>query len=184
MEDTTLLRRLARGSSAALEQAIACYGAYVMTIVRNRSGGLLSAEDCEELVSDVFVILWQRAETIAKGQLRPWLGAVARKRTEEALRHYRPTLELDADDVIETDELWQQLYEKQRYARLRRAMARLSAEDREIFCRFYDLCQTTEQIAEVLRLNPSTVRTRLKRGRETLRRELCKGGIFGENHIL
>lgn len=184
MDDTALLRQLARGNAAALEQAIERYGAYVMAVVRNRGRGLLPAEDCEELVSDVFVILWQRAGTIAKGQLKPWLGAVARNRAAEALRQYQPTLALDTDDIIEPDALWQQLYEKQRCAVLHRALSQLSKEDREIFCRYYDLCQTTAQIAEALRLNPSTVRTRLMRGRQTLRRELCKGGMFHENDVL
>ena len=55
--------------------------------------------------------------------------------------------------------------------------------DREIFYRFYDLSQTTAQIADALHLNASTVRSRLMRGRETLRKLLSKGGLFHEDDV-
>ena len=38
---------------------------------------------------------------------------------------------------------------------------------------FYDLCQTSNEISAAMGMNPATVRTRLSRGRETLRRTLC-----------
>ena len=59
----------------------------------------------------------------------------------------------------------------------------LPEEDREIFYRFYDLSQTTAQIADALHLNASTVRSRLMRGRETLRKLLSKGGLFHEDDV-
>ena len=59
----------------------------------------------------------------------------------------------------------------------------LLEEDREIFYRFYDLSQTTAQIADALHLNASTVRSRLMRGRETLRKLLSKGGLFHEDDV-
>lgn len=181
MDDAAIVRQLARGNTAALELAMQRYGAYVSTVVRNRSRGFLSQEDCEEIVSDVFVILWQRAAEIVKEQLRPWLGAVARNRTADAMRKQNVFLPLEEETSLVLDGLWQSLYEKQRRAAVRRAFSRLSEEDREIFFRFYDLCQTAAQIAEEMGHNPSTVRTRLRRGRETLRRELCKGGMFCED---
>jgi DNA-directed RNA polymerase specialized sigma24 family protein len=37
------------------------------------------------------------------------------------------------------------------------------------------------EIAEEMRMNPATVRTKLKRGREQLRNLLCQGGFVYEN---
>ena len=76
--DGDLLRSLQKQSADALEQAIAQYGAYVLTIIRNRSRGVLAPEDQEEIASDVFLSLWHGARDITSGQVRPWLGAVAR----------------------------------------------------------------------------------------------------------
>ena len=63
------------------------------------------------------------------------------------------------------------------------ALAALPEEDREIFYRFYDLSQTTAQIADELHMNASTVRSRLLRGREALRKTLTKGGLFCEDDV-
>ena len=59
--DGDLLRSLQKQSADALEQAIAQYGAYVLTIIRNRSRGVLTPEDHEEIASDVFLSLWHGA---------------------------------------------------------------------------------------------------------------------------
>lgn len=83
IEAADLLRRLQRQNTKALEQAVAQYGAYVMAIIRNRSRGVLTAEDQEEIASNVFLSLWRGAKGITRGQLRPWLGAVARNRTTD-----------------------------------------------------------------------------------------------------
>ena len=47
--------------------------------------------------------------------------------------------------------------------------------DREIFLRHYFYCQGVAEIALALDMNTNTVKTRLRRGREKLRRELTKG---------
>ena len=57
------------------------------------------------------------------------------------------------------------------------ALAALTPEDREIFLRRYYYNQTAGQIAEALHMNPSTVRSRLLRGRQALRTELQKGDV-------
>ena len=178
-----MLRRLRRRDPAALEAAMAQYGAYVMTVIRNRSRGVLTPEDHEELASDVFLALWQSAAQVAPGYVRPWLGAVARNRTVDALRRRNITLPLEDAEPDEIDNVWQNLCEKQRREQLRKALKALPEVDREIFYRFYDLSQTTAQIAETMQLNASTVRSRLKRGRETLRAQLCKGGCAYEDQL-
>ena len=60
---------------------------------------------------------------------------------------------------------------------LRRALAGLSEEDRELFLRRYYYNQTAEQIAQEKHMNANTVRSRLARGRQALKAELQKGAI-------
>lgn len=183
MDEKELLRQLQKQRAGALEQAVAQYGAYVLAIIRNRSRGVLTPEDHEEIASDVFFALWNGAARIERGQLRPWLGAVARNRTAEAMRKQNVYLPLEDDTLITLDRLWEQMMEKERCAAVAQAMRALPDEDREIFYRFYDLSQTAAQIAEDLHLNASTVRSRLMRGRRTLREALEKGGLFCENDV-
>lgn len=54
MDEQNLLSRLRHGDEQALATAIAQYSAYVVTVIHNRSRGLLSPEDEDELASSVF----------------------------------------------------------------------------------------------------------------------------------
>lgn len=176
MEDTKrLLKQIARRDEAALERAIGQYSAYVYTVVHNRSRGLLPAEDEEEICSDVFLALWDHAAEIFPPTLKSWLGSVARNRCVDALRKRQLSVPLDESLSIDMNEPFSTLSDFERSICVRQALESLSAQDREIFYRFYDLCQTTNEIAAAMSLNPATVRTRLKRGREILRRQLCCG---------
>ena len=51
-------------------------------------------------------------------------------------------------------------------------------KDREIFLRYYYYLQTTDQIAETMGIPPSTVRSRLSRGRKTLKETLSKEVLY------
>ena len=137
-------------------------------MVHNRCRDMLTREDQEELVSDVFLALWEHAGTIDPERLKSWLGCVARNKTADALRRARLTLPLEQAEPALDDDVMRRLSERERAA-----LDTLCAEDREIFYRFYDLCQTSNEIAAAMGMNPATVRTRLSRGRETLRRALC-----------
>ena len=183
LDEKELLRQLQKQRAGALEAAFAQYGAYVLAVIRNRSRGVLTPEDHEEIASDVFLALWRGAKNITRSQLRPWLGAVARKQTAEAMRKKNVYLPLEDDALITLDRLWEQMVEKERCEALAQALAALPEEDREIFYRFYDLSQTTAQIADELHMNASTVRSRLLRGREALRKTLTKGGLFCEDDV-
>ena len=50
-------------------------------------------------------------------------------------------------------------------------------QDRDIFLRYYYYMQTTQQISQLLNIPHSTVRTRLVRGRKTLKKLLTKEGL-------
>jgi RNA polymerase sigma-70 factor (ECF subfamily) len=61
---------------------------------------------------------------------------------------------------------------KELAAAVRKAVDSLRPRDREIFLRYYFYLQPMEAIAAELGLAPASVRSRLSRGRETLRKKL------------
>ena len=180
MDAARLLRRLRNREQAALEEAIAQYGSYVAAILRNRGCGQMSRQDVEELSSDVFLTLWQRAGEIRAGRLKPWLGQVARNRAVDWLRRQQAVVPLDEQGIVVEDSLWEGLSARERAQAVRDAMNRLDSRDREIFYRYYDLCQTSREIAQAMGMPDATVRTRLARGRRTLKQYLQQGGILDE----
>ena len=109
MDEQTLLSRLRHGDEQALAAAITQYSAYVVTVIHNRSRGLLSPEDEDELASTVFFALWQSCQTVKAGHLRAWLGSVARNKTVDRLRKSRCEVPLD-EDLAGTEDFLLEIY--------------------------------------------------------------------------
>ena len=177
MDEQQLLSRLRHGDEQALTAVITRFSAYVVTVIHNRSRGLLSPEDEDELASSVF---FASCRAVKAGSIRAWLGSVARNKTIDRMRRTRMDMPLDEELAGTDDFLLEETVKKEQARQLREAVAQLSEPDREIVRRFYDLCQTAPEIAAALGLTPAAVRMRLVRSRETIRNELCRGGFVYE----
>ncbi len=176
MHDAILLERLRRQEQDALDQLTARYRSYVCTVLSSMLRGVGTREDVEELCADVFLTLWQHAEEPQAGHLKPWLGTVARNRAKSWLRRRRE-LPMDLDEIELPDlgpGLEDETIRRELAAAVRRAVDGLRAKDREIFLRYYFYLQPVEAIAAELGLAPVSVRSRLSRGRELLRKKLEK----------
>ena len=176
MRDAALLERLQRQDQDALDQLTAQYRSYVCTVLSNMLRGTGTREDVEELCADVFMSLWQHADEPEAGRLKPWLGTVARNRAKSWLRKRRE-LPMDLDEIDLPDggaALEDEAIRRELAAAVRRAVDSLRPKDREVFLRYYFYLQPAETIAAELGLAPASVRSRLSRGRELLRKKLEK----------
>lgn len=170
LEEKRMLRRLCCGSEEALAWFIRQYTPYVGAVVYRVIGSSMSPADVEEVTADVFVALWSHAGDIRTQQVKGWLGTVARNTAKNKLREMGQELPLE-DDVLLTDGTTPETESEKRDQLLtvRRAVLTMEEPDREIFLRHYYDYQTVERIAEEMALNASTVKSRLRRGREKLR---------------
>ena len=175
----TLTARLRLGDTAALEESIDRYGRYVAKIVAVFLNRSMTPEDMEETVSDVFTALWNSREQIDGEELRPYLAAIARNTARKKLRSFRPTEPLPEEGLLPETAPGPELLAEtaETAAQLGEALNALLPEERELFFRFYFLQQTTAEIAAVSGENAATLRTRLRRGREKLRKYLTERGI-------
>ena len=181
MDEHKILKRIRQGNSHGLDIAIRQYSAYVVTVIHNRACGCLSPEDEEEIASDVFLSLWQNAAKIEPGRLRSWLGRVSSNKTVDHLRRQKTTVPLEDYTMVVEDPQWEAVSRREQAELVEQALQRLSPSDREIFYRYYDLCQSTAVIAEEMHMVPATVRSRLSRGRAALRDTLCQRGFVYED---
>ena len=176
MRDAALLERLQRRDQDALNELTERYRSYVCTVLSNMLSGVGAWADVEELCSDVFLALWQHADELRAGSLKPWLGTVARNRAKSWLR-VRRELPMDLDELELPDDgpsLEDEAGRKELAAAVRKAVDSLRPRDREIFLRYYFYLQSAETIAAELGLAPASVRSRLSRGRALLRKKLEK----------
>ncbi|MDY3985039.1 RNA polymerase sigma factor [Dysosmobacter sp.] len=173
-----LSARLRLGDPAALEEAMDRYASYAAKIIAVYLNRALPPEDMEEVLSDVFVSLWNSRARL-EGEVKPYLAAIARNAARQKLRQARPTemLPEDTELVDEAPLPEQQAETAEQTAALRQAIDAMAPEDRALFIRVYYLDQTVEEVAAVTGQNPSTLRVRLHRGRKKLKELLQKRGV-------
>lgn len=173
MTEKQALRELKHGSQKALEYMIRTYGSYVNAVLYHTAGNL-SPADREEAAADVFLALWNQAQTIQPGRVKAWLGAVARNTACNLCRSLHQELSLDDDILIELpnfpeDQVLRQEMEHRLHNAIGDALITLPQPDREICLRRFYYGQSLADIASELDLNLSTVKSKLYRGRDKLK---------------
>ena len=177
--DDKLVEAIQNGDQTALGRVIEKYAAYVGTIVWNIVQDKLTKADAEEIVSDVFLILWRSADKVHPGKLKSYLSVIARRRSINALRGAKLDAPLEDEELpIMTPGPEDEYLRQSEYEALRQTVDELPEPDRTIFIRHYYFYQKTAEIAAALGINVNTVKKKLSRGRERLRQELSEGGYF------
>jgi len=182
LTDSKALKLLQAGDAQALEWFIDRYSNYVGSIVKSILQNSMTQADVEEVTADVFVTLWKSAERLVPLNMKGYLSRVSRSLALRKLRERKLELPIEEDIlVLDEDSLIEKLDREQRDGLVREAVLSMGQPDREIFLRFYYYCQSVSVISEKMQMNPSTVKTRLHRGREKLRQHLTgfesvKGG--------
>lgn len=179
MTEEQLIKALRRGDLSALEALIERYTPYVSSII----GRILRGRpaDAEELTADVFLAAWENRTKLRAGQVKGYLGAIARNKAFNLLRASHESLPLEDDVLIlETDGPEREL-DRQETARIvNQSLAQLDRPQRELFVRHYYYGQTVQEAAQAMDVNLSTAKSWLRRGRETLKELLRKEGYGNE----
>ena len=170
MKDEKIIHKLIERDSRGLELLMDRYISYVSAIVWGILKGTMTVQDAEEVVSDVFLAAWEKPGSLEPGKVKAWLGAVARNKAKNALRHAGHDLPLE-EDVLELpdDSTFERLERQEQAAQIRQAVDSLGKKDREIFLRHYYFAQTVSHISREMKMPEATVKTRLRRGRMKLK---------------
>ena len=179
MRDEIILRKMRAGDASGLEALMDRYISYVSAVCWNILRSSMAKEDAEEVASDVFLAAWDRAEDIEPDKLKAWLGAVARNKAKNKLRQMGRELPLEEDilDIPDENTPVSAAERKEERRLVRKSIDHLGEPEREIFLRHYYYCQTVSEISQVMNLNESTVKTKLRRGRSRLRALLLRWGV-------
>ncbi|MCM1165339.1 MAG: sigma-70 family RNA polymerase sigma factor [Lachnospiraceae bacterium] len=178
-KETRLAVKLKKGDTAALKETIDRYTGYVRTVIRNFSRGAFSEQDIDELCADVFFALWQHREALDESVgFRSYLSASARNAVKDRFKSAKPPcediseLELPSGFSVEDTAL---LNETLRC--LDEGLSTLSAEESEVFARYYFYGESTPEIARKMNVSEGTVRSRLSRTRSKLKEYLTERGF-------
>ena len=187
MEDQYLLEGLRRQDEVCYRELIHKYGGYVIAICMRVAKEQLTKEDIEEISADVFFKVWERAKEIeAKdGTLKYYLGVLARNEAMKRVQRQGSRLiSLTLDEQVEEDNCFSPenyLLKEELTNGLTQAIGEMGEPDGEIFIRRYFYEDKITEIAKSMKLNESTVRSKLSRGKKKLYNILKKkGGMINE----
>ena len=182
MRDEVILQKIRSGDPAGLEALMERYLPYVSAVVWNILRNAMPPEDGEEVVSDVFLAAWRQPEALRPGLVKAWLAAVARNKAKNRLRQMGRDLSLEENalDIPGPDDPPSDFERAEERRLVRQAVDALPSQDREIFLRHYYYAQTVQEIADLMGLNGSTVKTKLRRGRMKLKQILTREGYLRE----
>lgn len=176
--DEVLIGRIASGDRLAMQVLFARHHVrvyrFVLRLVRDESAA-------EDLISEVFLDVWRQADRFeGRSAVPTWLLAIARFKALTALRR-KPDEELDeeAAEAIEdqSDDPEVVLAKKDKGAAIRKCLAGLSAEHREIIDLVYYHEKSVEEVAEIVGIPENTVKTRMFYARKRLAELLKAAGI-------
>ncbi len=172
-DDTLLLDRIRARDPEAVGQLYDRHSRLLFGLLVRMLG---DHRDAEEVLQDVFVQAWARAETFdaALGSPAGWLIGIARNRAIDRLRssasRRRAVEGLRTPDSVDTPELTAVVGERR--GAVRHALATLPADQRDLIERAYFLGSTQSELAADLNLPLGTVKTRIRTGLVGLRSTL------------
>jgi RNA polymerase sigma-70 factor (ECF subfamily) len=176
--DQDLLARIAKGDRVAFQSLYARHNVRLFRFLLRRTGNKAAAED---LVHDVFLDVWKSAARFeGRSQVTTWLLAMAHNKSVDSLRR-RGAEPLDEnamnalEDFDPTPE--QQSASKSEGELIRQCMTRLTPEHREIIDLVYYQEQSVAEIAVILGIPESTVKTRMFYARKHLKTLLAEAGV-------
>jgi RNA polymerase sigma-70 factor (ECF subfamily) len=172
--DETLIARIARGDRLAMQVLFARHHVRIYRYVLRLFHDASTAED---VVGDVFLDVWRQASRFeGRSAVSTWLIAIARFKALSLLRKHREdALDEKTAETIEepSDDPEIAVEKRDKGEKLRKCLAGLSREHREIIDLVYYHEKSVEEVAAIVGIPENTVKTRMFYARKRLA-ELCR----------
>jgi RNA polymerase sigma factor (sigma-70 family) len=162
--DAALVAQLARRDEGALRVLHARYAPLVFSVAAR----IVDAGAAEEVVQDVFVTVWRKAETFDphRGSFKGWILQITRHRALNELRKRRvrgaesdiALAEIADENAMPDEAQWA----AHRRAALQKAVDALPAPERQALSLAFFEELTHEQVAAALRMPLGTAKTRIR----------------------
>lgn len=178
-EDVAMLQRISRFEEAALSELYDRYGQLLYSFVLRM---LRSVEETEDIVQDVFLQVWNKANSYSesKGTVYTWLVTLARNRAIDRLRSkgYKnqshhidiANLLIVADGASSNPQAKTIMNEHQHL--VVNALKKLSLDQHQVLGLAYYEGYSQSEIAEKLNIPIGTVKSRMRKALMTMREYL------------
>ena len=176
--DEALIGAIAAGNRRAMQLLYARHNVRIYRFVLHLANDRSLAED---LVSEVFMDVWRRANSFkAQSQVSTWLLAIARNK---ALSAMRARLDEQLDDEMATaiadpaDDAETTANKRDRSAIVEHCLSKLSPLHREVLVLVYYHEKSVDEVAQIVGAPANTVKTRLFYARKRMGNLLKVAGL-------
>ena len=176
--DEVLVQLVAGGDKDAMRALFARHNVRVFRFLTRIVGNDATAED---LLNEVFLEVWRNAGRFeARSQVSTWILAIARfKALASMRRRQHDELDDEASEMIEdtTDNPEVTVQKTERSALLQQCLQQLSVAHRQVVDLVYYHEQSIEEVAEIIGMPASTVKTRVFYARKRIAELMAERGL-------
>jgi len=166
-DDAVLLGRVARGDVTAFESLYRRYRPRVRRFLEQRTK---VPHLIEEILNDTMLVIWRTAGTFKlKSTVSTWILGIALRRGLKAVEKSERAAALEPYELRAPGEVEEDVFRKEVRARLDRALASLSPEQRTVVVLTYFEGYSCREIAGIVGCPVDTVKTRMFHARRRLK---------------
>ena len=157
-----------------LEKIINEYSSYTATIIDNMARNSLNDEDKEEIVSEVFFILWKNKNKLNVNKyLSSYIAGITRNVVKEYLRKVKINFNISdyENSLYNYDKIDLLDDNVEEISKIEEKLKNMKKIDKTIFLDFYDSFKSIKDIAKEQKISEFSVKQRLYRIRNKIRKE-------------
>ena len=169
--DVGLIERIAAGDQNALAELYRRHGLHVLNDLMRMLGDRQVAED---VLQNVMFAVWQQARSFRQeGSVRAWIFAIARKQALKTRRGQPQIITLDETFIASGSDPQQAAERRLQIAALKTGIGQLPVVEQQVLELVYFRGLSLAEAATWLDIPVNTVKSRLHRARNNLRKYLA-----------
>ena len=157
-----------------LEKIINEYSSYTATIIDNMARNSLNDEDKEEIVSEVFFILWKNKNKLNVNKyLSSYIAGITRNVVKEYLRKVKINFNISdyENSLYNYDKIDLLDDNVEEISKIEKKLENMKEIDKKVFLDFYYSSKSIKDIAKEQKISEFSVKQRLYRIRNKIRKE-------------
>ena len=179
LDDSNKIKLFLKNNELDLERIVEGYTPYISKIIDNMGRDFLNEEDKEDIISDVFFILWNNKNKLDKDKsMSAYLAGVTKNVSHDYLRKLIKKKKINVDISDYDNNLYD--FDKieilddniERIKSIEKRLYKMKDLDRLIFIDFYYNSKSIKDIAKEQRISEFNVKQRLYRIRNRIRKEV------------
>ena len=174
MNDCKEIKHYIKNNELDLEKIINEYSSYIATIINNMARDNLNNEDKEEIISEVFFILWKNMNKLNINKyLSSYIAGITRNVVKEYLRKVKINFNISdyENSLYNYDKIDLLDDNVEEISKIEEKLKNMKKIDKTIFLDFYYSFKSIKDIAKEQKISEFSVKQRLYRIRNKIRKE-------------